>query len=32
LRAAEWLKGKKGVFTMRDVLGFGAPQDAVERP
>ena len=23
LRAAEWLKGKKGVFTMRDVLGFG---------
>jgi 4-hydroxy-tetrahydrodipicolinate reductase len=22
LRAAEWLKGKKGVFTMRDVLGF----------
>ena len=24
LRAAEWLKGKKGVFTMRDVLGFSA--------
>lgn len=23
LRAAEWLKGKKGVYTMRDVLGFG---------
>lgn len=23
LRAAAWLKGKKGVFTMRDVLGFG---------
>lgn len=22
LRAAAWLKGKKGVFTMRDVLGF----------
>ena len=22
LRAAEWLKGKQGVFTMRDVLGF----------
>ena len=22
LRAAEWLRGKKGVFTMRDVLGF----------
>jgi 4-hydroxy-tetrahydrodipicolinate reductase len=22
LRAAEWLSGKKGVFTMRDVLGF----------
>ena len=22
LRAAQWLKGKKGVFTMRDVLGF----------
>jgi 4-hydroxy-tetrahydrodipicolinate reductase len=22
LRAAVWLKGKKGVFTMRDVLGF----------
>lgn len=22
LRAATWLKGKKGVFTMRDVLGF----------
>jgi len=32
LRAAEWLKGKKGVFTMRDVLGFGAPQDMSERP
>lgn len=25
LRAAEWLKGKKGVFTMRDVLGFTNP-------
>jgi 4-hydroxy-tetrahydrodipicolinate reductase len=24
LRAAEWLKGKKGAFTMRDVLGFSA--------
>jgi 4-hydroxy-tetrahydrodipicolinate reductase len=23
LRAAAWLKGKQGVFTMRDVLGFG---------
>jgi 4-hydroxy-tetrahydrodipicolinate reductase len=23
LRAAAWLKGKTGVFTMRDVLGFG---------
>lgn len=23
LRAAAWLKGRKGVFTMRDVLGFG---------
>ncbi len=22
LRAAQWLIGKKGVFTMRDVLGF----------
>jgi 4-hydroxy-tetrahydrodipicolinate reductase len=22
LRAADWLRGKKGVFTMRDVLGF----------
>jgi 4-hydroxy-tetrahydrodipicolinate reductase len=22
LRAAEWLRGRKGVFTMRDVLGF----------
>ena len=22
LRAAEWLRGKKGVYTMRDVLGF----------
>jgi 4-hydroxy-tetrahydrodipicolinate reductase len=22
IRAAAWLKGKKGVFTMRDVLGF----------
>lgn len=22
LRAAQWLKGKKGVYTMRDVLGF----------
>jgi 4-hydroxy-tetrahydrodipicolinate reductase len=25
LRAAAWLKGKKGVFTMRDVLGFTEP-------
>ena len=24
LRAALWLKGRKGVFTMRDVLGFGS--------
>lgn len=23
LRAAAWLKGRKGVYTMRDVLGFG---------
>jgi len=23
LRAAAWLRGKQGVFTMRDVLGFG---------
>lgn len=23
LKAAEWLRGKKGVYTMRDVLGFG---------
>lgn len=30
LKAAEWLKGKKGVFTMRDVLGF-APVSGVER-
>ena len=22
LRAAQWLRGKKGVYTMRDVLGF----------
>ena len=22
LRAADWLRGRKGVFTMRDVLGF----------
>ena len=22
LRAAQWLKGRKGVYTMRDVLGF----------
>jgi 4-hydroxy-tetrahydrodipicolinate reductase len=26
LRAAAWLKGKQGVFTMRDVLGFGDTQ------
>lgn len=25
LRAAQWLRGKTGVFTMRDVLGFSAP-------
>ena len=25
LRAAQWLIGRKGVFTMRDVLGFGTP-------
>lgn len=25
LRAAQWLIGKKGVFTMRDVLGFSGP-------
>lgn len=24
LKAADWLRGKKGVFTMRDVLGFGS--------
>lgn len=29
LRAAAWVKGKKGVFTMRDVLGF-APDAATE--
>ena len=28
LRAAEWLRGKKGVFTMRDVLGFSPPGGA----
>ena len=27
LRAAEWLRGKKGVFTMRDVLGFSSPSE-----
>lgn len=26
LRAAQWLIGKKGVFTMRDVLGFSDPK------
>jgi 4-hydroxy-tetrahydrodipicolinate reductase len=30
LRAAEWLKGKKGVYTMRDVLGF-SPMTTEER-
>ena len=24
LKAADWLRGQKGVFTMRDVLGFGS--------
>ncbi len=28
LKAAQWLKGKKGVFTMRDVLGFTNANDA----
>jgi 4-hydroxy-tetrahydrodipicolinate reductase len=27
LRAAQWLIGKRGVFTMRDVLGFAAVPD-----
>ena len=27
LRAAQWLIGKRGVFTMRDVLGFGQTGD-----
>lgn len=32
LRAAEWLRGKKGVFTMRDVLGFpGVAQEEAQR-
>jgi 4-hydroxy-tetrahydrodipicolinate reductase len=31
LRAAEWLRGKKGVFTMRDVLGFGSDLNPAER-
>jgi 4-hydroxy-tetrahydrodipicolinate reductase len=30
LRAAEWLRGKTGVFTMRDVLGF--PSVTQEKP
>jgi len=28
LRAAQWLMGKKGVFTMRDVLGFPGAAEA----
>ena len=31
LRAAEWLRGKKGVFTMRDVLGFGSDLNPAAR-
>lgn len=31
LRAAIWLKGRKGVFTMRDVLGFSGAAPAEER-
>jgi 4-hydroxy-tetrahydrodipicolinate reductase len=31
LRAAIWLKGRKGVFTMRDVLGFSGGAPAEER-
>lgn len=31
LRAAQWLKGKKGVFTMRDVLGFSPPSNEGDR-
>lgn len=31
LRAAEWLKGKTGVYTMRDVLGF-APASPPAKP
>ena len=30
LRAAQWLIGKKGVYTMRDVLGFSALAEKVE--
>jgi 4-hydroxy-tetrahydrodipicolinate reductase len=29
LRAAQWVIGKRGVFTMRDVLGFGGSGEAV---
>lgn len=32
LRAAQWLIGKKGVFTMRDVLGFDDNQRKWTRP
>jgi 4-hydroxy-tetrahydrodipicolinate reductase len=31
LRAADWLRGRKGVFTMRDVLGFpGVAQEEAQ--
>ncbi len=31
LRAAEWLRGRKGVFTMRDALGFPGNPGATEK-
>ena len=31
LRAAQWLIGKRGVFTMRDVLGFSEIDDGGAR-
>jgi 4-hydroxy-tetrahydrodipicolinate reductase len=30
LRAAEWLRGRKGVFTMRDALGFPGTSGAAK--
>ena len=27
LVAAQWVKGKRGWFTMKDVLGLGGPED-----